>query len=146
MISKSLTYNSILKPNLENNIPMNRRITYEMLNAFAKLLFIYLDIHIKDIKSPIPTTYPIHSLVIYIGYTPVVSTSSNICIIPKTRENILFTSPTMADITPNRLGILNGDFATELLYIIEQNRISNTHSVTTIAAYTKVVILEFHHS
>ena len=133
-------------PNLENNIPMNRRITYEMLNAFAKLLFIYLDIHIKDIKSPIPTTYPIHSLVIYIGYIPVVSTSSNICIIPKTRGNILFTSPTMADITPNRLGILNGDFATELLYIIEQNRISNTHSVTTIAAYTKVVILEFHHS
>lgn len=125
---------------------MNRRITYEMLNAFAKLLFIYLDIHIKDIKSPIPTTYLIHSLVIYIGYIPIVSTSSNISIIPKTRENILFTSPTMADITPNRLGILNGDFATELLYIIEQNRIISTHSVTAVAAYTKVVTLEFHHS
>lgn len=136
----------MLKPNLENNIPMDKRITYEIPNTLAKLLFIYLDIHIKDIKRPIPTMYPIYSLAIYIGYISVVSTSSNICIVPKTREDMSFTNPTMAEITPNRLGILNGDFATELLYIIEQNSIINTHTIIAIAAYTKVVTLEFHHS
>lgn len=136
----------MLKQNPENNIPMDKRITYEIPNTLARLLFIYLDIHIKDIKSPIPTIYLIYPLAIYIGYISVVSTSSNIRIVPKTREDMSFTSPTIAEITPNRLGILNGDFVTELLYIIEQNRIISTHTIISVAAYTKVVTLGFHHS